>query len=53
MKRMLVPAISAIGLLAVGYLTRDWLRQDKCIDKGGAWDAATSTCGANEEGLDV
>jgi hypothetical protein len=53
MKRMLILAISAIALLAVGYLARDWLREDKCFDKGGAWDAATSTCRADGKELDV
>ncbi len=47
MKRMLVISIVLIALVAISFVARNWLREDKWFDRGGAWDATTSKCTAD------
>jgi drug/metabolite transporter (DMT)-like permease len=44
MKKMAAFAVLGIVLLGLGYVLWDYLTVDRCLDRGGKWDAPRSRC---------
>lgn len=51
--RAFIPLLIGVMASLVGFMTVSALRQKRCVDSGGAWEAANRVCTLESAPLDV